>query len=220
MTESLQPLIRLIDDDPAVLQAMSFLFTVEGLANRTFLSAETFLREDSPSCPGVAVVDLKMPSMNGMELLAELKTREFSHPIIILTAHGDIDLAVLAMKAGAFDFLQKPLNPEKFLATIHRALDTDRINNGFNLKEAQGRYRELSPREREIIQRVSIGMSNKAVAEDLVLSKRTVESHRASAYRKLKVKNVGDLQQLLSALETEEREQERSLKEMRQTKFR
>lgn len=116
--------------------------------------------------------------------------------------------------------LQKPLDPEKFLATIHRALDTDRINNGFNLKEAQERYRELSPREREIIQRVSIGMSNKAVAEDLVLSERTVESHRASAYRKLKVKNVGDLQQLLSALETEEREQERSLKEMRQTKFR
>ena len=99
-------------------------------------------------------------------------------------------------------------------------MDTDRINNGFNLKEAQERYRELSPREREIIQRVSIGMSNKAVAEDLVLSERTVESHRASAYRKLKVKNVGDLQQLLSAQETEEREQERSLKEMRQTKFR
>lgn len=216
MTESLQPFIRLIDDDPAVLQAMSFLLTVEGLANRTFLSAETFLREDSPSCPGVAVVDLKMPGMNGMELLAELKTRKFFHPIIILTAHGDIDLAVLAMKAGAFDFLQKPLNPEKFPATIHRALDTDRINNGFNLKEAQERY----PREREIIQRVSIGMSNKAVAEDLVLSERTVESHRASAYRKLKVKNVGDLQQLLSALETEEREQERSLKEMHQTKFR
>lgn len=108
----------------------------------------------------------------------------------------------------------------RFLTTIRRALDTDSINNGFNLKEAQERYRELSPREREIIQRVSIGMSNKAVAEDLGLSERTVESHRASAYRKLKVKNVGDLQQLLSALETEEREQERSLKEVRQTKFR
>ena len=123
------------------------------------------------------------------------------------------------MKAGAFNFLQKPLNPQKFLTTIHRALDSDLIKADFKFESVQQRYSELSPREKEIIQRVSIGMSNKTIAEDLGLSERTVESHRASAYKKLKVNNIADLQQLLTGLETGEREQELSLKEARKTKF-
>ncbi len=206
-----KPLVRLIDDDPAVLQAMSFLLTVEGLDNKTFLSGESFLVEDAPSRAGVAVIDLKMPGMTGMELLKELKIRQFTHPVVILTAHGDIDLAVLALKSGAFDFLQKPLNPEKFLQSIHRALEMDGYENGSELEIVQRHYRDLSAREKQIVQRVSLGLTNKAIADELGLSDRTVESHRGSAYKKLKINNADDLKRLLAFLEAKEREQENNL---------
>lgn len=118
-----QYLIRLVDDDPSVLRAMSFLLRVEGYGVQCYESAEAFLSNDAPSQPGLVVVDLKMPGMDGMELLSELRRREFLHPVVFLTAHGDIDIAVLAVKAGAFDFLQKPLDPPRFLDTVHRALE-------------------------------------------------------------------------------------------------
>ena len=202
------PLIRLVDDDPAVLQAMSFLLTVENLENQTFASGESFLKGDAPSRPGVVVIDLKMPGMSGMDVLCELKARRCEHPIVILTAHGDVDIAVLAMKAGAFDFLQKPLNPERFIDTIRRALEVDGHLCGDDLAAQQSSYGELSHRERQIVQRVSLGMSNRAIADELNISERTVENHRGAAYRKLHVNNREDLKRLLQNLEIGEREQE------------
>lgn len=188
-------LIRVVDDDESVRKGLQYLLLAAGYQAAFYNSAIDFLTNDSPSILGCAVLDIQMPNMNGLELFNELLNRGYKRPIIFLTGHGDIDTAVAAVKRGAFDFLQKPIDPERFIQTIEKAIEFDhrRQGNEFSDDELKGLIEKLTQRERQIIRLLMEDLSNKDVATRLDLSSRTVENHRAAAYRKL---SINSLQQL------------------------
>lgn len=177
--------LRIVDDDAALRDALSFFLTVEGWKCVTYADPALFLRDDDPSVPGCAIVDLKMPEMDGLTLQALYRKRHpAALPFIFLSAHGDIDSAVSAIQGGATDFLQKPVDETRLLKTILRALE------GAAAKPANAPSREktletLTARELTVARLIAQGLSHRAVAERLGLSVRTVEAHRANVARKL-----------------------------------
>lgn len=193
--------VRLVDDDSVVLKAMSSVLESEGLTVSTFLSAEEFLISDAYSVPGCLIVDLKMPGMNGLELQAVLKQRDFKHPIIFLTAHGEVESAVLAMKRGAMDFIQKPASPLNLIEVVKHALKLDASNLLVTHEKRLELIKKLSIREKEVIKKVLQGLTNKEVGEALKVSEKTVENHRNSAYRKLNVSSFKELKKNYQFLE-------------------
>lgn len=195
MNDLSKSIVRITDDDEYVLKAMKSVLESEGFRVRTYASGEELLIEDAYSVPGCLVLDLKMPKMNGLELQGILKERGFKHPIIFLTAHGEVESAVLAMKGGAVDFLQKPADPALLIETVKKALLEDSLSHGSSLHQRKEHLEKLSPREYEVIKKVLQGLSNKQVGEALGLSERTVENHRNSAYKKLAVSNLKDLKE-------------------------
>jgi two-component system response regulator DctR len=190
-----KPLIRLVDDDLSVLAGLEYLLKIEGYESRSYTSAGDFLLGDDETVPGCAVLDIKMPGMSGLELQNNLIERKYPHPLIFLSGHGDIDIAVSAVKKGALDFLQKPINPERFLAIVSEAIETDRrLAKGELSEEDLLRLLEkLTDREHQIIRLLLQGVANRDIAERLSLSTRTVENHRAAAYRKLEVNSLEQL---------------------------
>lgn len=201
------PLIRIVDDDPDLRDALVFMLSNEGWAARAWPDGPSFLREDAPSRPGVCILDVRMPGMSGIELHAELRRRGIDLPVIFLTAHGDIDMAVDELRKGAFHFLQKPLDAAKLLAAVADAVEEDRRRRcGLpNLEEAKARFASLRPREREVIEMLGEGALNADIARRLGLSVRTVEAHRAAAYVKLRVKSAADAAQILAMLKGAEK---------------
>lgn len=195
MNDLSKSIVRITDDDEYVLKAMKSVLESEGFRVRTYASGEELLIEDAYSVPGCLVLDLKMPKMNGLELQGILKERGFKHPIIFLTAHGEVESAVLAMKGGAVDFLQKPEDPALLIETVKKALLEDSRSHGSSPQQRKEHLEKLSPREYEVIKKVLQGLSNKQVGEALGLSERTVENHRNSAYKKLEVSNLKDLKE-------------------------
>lgn len=195
MNDLSKSIVRITDDDEYVLKAMKSVLESEGFRVRTYASGEELLIEDAYSVPGCLVLDLKMPKMNGLELQGILKERGFKHPIIFLTAHGEVESAVLAMKGGAVDFLQKPADPALLIETVKKALLEDSRSHGSSPQQRKEHLEKLSPREYEVIKKVLQGLSNKQVGEALGLSERTVENHRNSAYKKLEVSNLKDLKE-------------------------
>jgi len=199
----LTPYVRIVDDDQSVRNSLTFLLTNEGYRTQAFSCAADFLREDRPSVPGVVILDVRMPQMSGLELFDKLKERSYRNPVIFLTAHGDIEMAVFAMQMGAFNFLEKPVVPEKLLGLIAKAMEEAGI---YRTDAAQTRSKslellqKLTPRERQILMLVNQGLSNREVGERLSLSERTVENHRAAGYRKLGVTNSRQLEELLSRI--------------------
>lgn len=188
-------LVRVVDDDESVRKGLQYLLLAAGYQSAFYTSAIDFLTNDAPSVSGCAVLDIQMPNMTGLELFNELLNRDYKRPIIFLTGHGDIDTAVGAVKKGAFDFLQKPIDPERFIETIEKAIELDLRRRGSNLTdfELKELIDKLTQRERQIINFLMEDLSNKDIAERLGLSSRTVENHRAAAYRKL---SINSLQQL------------------------
>lgn len=188
-------LVRVVDDDDSVRKGLQYLLLAAGYPSAFYSSAIDFLTNDSPSVLGCAVLDIQMPNMNGLELFNELLARDYKRPVIFLTGHGDIDTAVGAVKRGAFDFLQKPIDPERFIETIEKAIEYDRRkqNSQFTDNELKDLVEKLTQRERQIIKLLMEDLSNKDIAVRLDLSSRTVENHRAAAYRKL---SINSLQQL------------------------
>ena len=189
------PLVRLVDDDRTVLDALSVFLQMADISVRTFCSAEAFLREDDHSVPGCAVLDVRMPDMNGIELQAEMKRRGIRLPIIFLSAHGDIEMAAEAVRAGAKNFLVKPPKPEKLLAIIGEA-------NFESLTAARERaygaslemQRDtLTPAEKQTALMVAKGLTNAVIAEALGVAERTVRAHREAVYGKLDVENAVEL---------------------------
>ena len=189
-------LVRLVDDDAIVLKAMRSVLECDGLKVCTYESGEDFLKSDAHSVPGCLVVDLKMPGMSGLELQEVLKQRGFKHPVIFLTAHGEVESAVLAMKNGAIDFIQKPASPLKLIELVRHAIEVDASDMTLTPDQRQELINRLSPREKEVIRKVLEGLTNKAVGEALNLSEKTVENHRNSAYRKLNVSSISELKAL------------------------
>lgn len=192
-------LIRVVDDDRAVSEAIQFLLGNEDWTVQVFSSGEEFLVNEAPSVPGCIILDIQMGGISGIEVHKELIARESEVPIIFLTAHGDIPMAVEAMKEGAAEFLVKPLDPEKLLQLVEKHVEWDikRRQWSVSKEEAERRVESLTLRERQIVELVLKDLSNQEIAEALKLSRRTIECHRQVAYKKLQVNNVKELKLIL-----------------------
>lgn len=192
-------LIRVVDDDRAVSKAIQFLLENEDWTVQVFSSGEEFLVNEAPSVPGCIILDVQMGGISGIEVHKELIARESKVPIIFLTAHGDIPMAVEAMKEGAAEFLVKPLDPEKLLQLVEKHVEWDikRRQWSVSKEEAEQRVESLTLRERQIVELVLKDLSNQEIAEALKLSRRTIECHRQVAYKKLQVNNVKELKLIL-----------------------
>jgi two-component system, LuxR family, response regulator FixJ len=195
--------IALIDDDTAVLDSLRMVLTNRGLHTECFSSVEEFLaRADvSPVC---IVSDVRLPGLSGLELQNELRARGASTPLILITGHGDIAMAVRAIKAGAFDFIEKPFDNEALLDAIRRAVANRAREQHQQVRLAEWRLRtqELSLRQRQVMGLVAQGLSNKEIALKLELSPRTVENYRAWVMEKMGARNLADLVRMVVVLET------------------
>lgn len=203
-----QTLIRIVDDDESLRRGLEFLLSAEGFRVMSFDSALAFLRGDLPSEAGVVVLDIRMPGMLGTELFEELVRRHYRNPVIFLSAHGDIETAVRMVQLGAFNFIEKPIVPDHFLALIKQAVQQSLQGVGIVTPEeqvlAQERVASLTLRERQIVQLVLSGLSNRQLADRLGVSERTVENHRTAIYRKLSIHNLEGLKRYEQWIHPEE----------------
>jgi two-component system response regulator FixJ len=185
--------VTLIDDDPGVLEAVGMLLTTKGFSVVRFPAASQFLA--APPSPGCVVSDLRMPGLSGLELLTFMQSEHDPRPVILLTAHGDIELAVQALKLGAFDFIEKPFDEERLLKAIAAALETGKraATKLSELSDLKRRYGSLTDRQKEVMWLVVSGCSNKEVATRLGISVRTVEAYRAWVLEKMQSKTLADL---------------------------
>lgn len=197
--DNLKPLIRVIDDDYAMRRSWAFLIEGEGWEVVTYSNALAFLAANDFSRPGCLLLDVRMPRMSGLELQNALKDKGVDLPIIFISEHGDIDMAVRGLKSGAVDFLQKPVDDRKLLDAISNAVlkNLNARRADAEISSFKTKLESLTQREREVIRMVAQGASNKAVAEGLGISEKTVQVHRGSAYRKLEIHNAAEIARLL-----------------------
>lgn len=193
------PTVFLTDDDPAIRDAVGLLLRTNGLAVETFASAGDFLQSDALRRPGCLLLDVRMPGMSGLDLQKRLHELGCRLPIIFITGHGDVPLAIRAMKAGAFDFLEKPFEAPLLIKRIQQALASDNHDRQRQWQRDQvcARLALLSTREREVMQRVALGQYNKVVAAELGISISTVEIHRKRVMEKLQAHSLSDLIRML-----------------------
>lgn len=189
------PTIYVVDDDDGIRRALSLLMTTVGYEPTAFARPSEFLSKFDPDRPGCLVLDVRMPEMSGLEVQQHLNRSGATLPVILITGHGDITMAVQAMKNGAFDFLQKPFRDQDLLDRINAALKLDAENRAIVDRHADLRHRaqSLTPREREVMALVVDGRANKVIAVDLGLSERTVEIHRANVMEKMGARSVAHL---------------------------
>lgn len=197
MTESAFT-VYLVDDDAGVLKALARLLQARGYAVRPFTSPKAFLADQDPSVAGCAVLDVSMPDLDGLELQQELTAQGSQRPIIFLTGQGDIPTSVRAMRAGAIDFLTKPVSDADLLAAIASAAreDTEIRSANANLSVIKARLETLTPREFEVMKHVVAGRLNKQIAGDLGTVEKTIKVHRGRVMNKLGVRSVADLVRL------------------------
>lgn len=198
------PTVFIIDDDPAVRDALSLLLRTDGLPVVAFASATAFLASSAVHQPGCLVLDVRMPGMSGLELQKQLQAQDCRTPILFMTGHGDVPMALRAMKAGAFDFIEKPFQGEMLLQRVREALAVDAHQSAMrrHRSEAAARLALLSSREREVLERVVAGQYNKVIAAELGISLSTVEIHRKRVMEKLQAASLSDLIRLLAWLES------------------
>ncbi len=189
------PTVFLVDDDEAVRDSLGLLMKSVGLTSRSFASATEFLAEYDSDRPGCLVLDIRMPGMSGMELQQKLIEMRAILPIIFITGHGDIPMAVEAMQRGAVDFIPKPFRDNELLDRINKALEDDRQNRDTLLEreDVEKRIAKLTPREKQVLELVVQGKANKVIAGDLEVSQRTVEIHRARMMEKMQSRSVAHL---------------------------
>jgi two-component system, LuxR family, response regulator FixJ len=193
--KQVSPTVHIVDDDEAVRNSLRLLVKSVGLTALIFRSAQEFLGNYHPAHPGCLVLDVRMPGMSGIELQQQLNLRGAVIPVIFITGHGDIPMAVEAMQQGAFDFLQKPFRDQDLIDRIQRALEKDKKNRAELSQRARilERREALTPREREVLDLVTSGKPNKVMAADLGLSQRTVEIHRAHVMEKMGASSLAQL---------------------------
>lgn len=197
--------VFIVDDDETVRDSLSWLLEGTGFNVKTYDCGEAFLDDYDPAVPGCLIVDLRMPGMNGLDVQKALAERQFSIPVIFLTAYGTIPQAVRAMRRGAVDFVTKPFSEQTLLDRIEHAIERDRQARSEQAQHSQIRRRLelLTPREHEVMQRVVGGQANKVIAAELNISQKTVEAHRAKVMRKMQAGSVAELVRLV-APETED----------------
>jgi FixJ family two-component response regulator len=196
--------VFVVDDDGGVRTSLGILLESAGYHPAMFASAAEFLEQHDPARPGCLLLDMRMPEMSGMELLQALSERGAFLPVIFITGHGDVPMAVEAMKNGAFDFLQKPFGQHDLLDRVSRALAADKEAREILLltEELRRRHGTLTPREKEVMGLVVAGNANKVIAMDLGLSERTVEIHRSRVMEKMATRSVAHLVRMAVALES------------------
>ena len=192
---STRPTIFVVDDDSAVRDALKLLLRSVGQAVETYGAGQEFLETYSEDRPGCLVLDIRMPGMSGLELQQKLNEKHSILPIIFITGHGDVPMAVEAMQAGAVDFIQKPFRDQDLIDRINQALEKDLSNRAAlgERNDIRRRLETLTPREREVLDLVVHGKANKVIAGDLKLSQRTVEIHRARVMEKMQASSLAHL---------------------------
>jgi two-component system, LuxR family, response regulator FixJ len=201
--KELSPIVFIVDDDEAVRNSLRLLLKSVGLAASALPTAQEFLDTYRPQQPGCLVLDVRMPGMSGMELQQQLNLRGAVIPVIFISGHGDIPMAVEAMQQGAFDFLQKPFRDQDLIDRIQRALAKDRDNRADLMERTRIRehMESLTPREREVLALVTSGKANKVMAGDLGVSQRTVEIHRARVMEKMGATSLAQLVRMVMDLD-------------------
>jgi two-component system response regulator FixJ len=187
--------VYVVDDDPAMRDSLDFLLGSAGFEVRVFDSAQVFLDELAKLDPGCVVTDVRMPGINGMELLRRVNSGPRKLPVIVMTGHGDVPLAVEAMKLGALDFLEKPFEDERLIGMIETALSEQQNDSKNDAASADmaARVASLTQRERQVMQGLVTGQSNKAIAREYDISPRTVEVYRANVMTKMQAGNLSEL---------------------------
>ena len=196
------PVVFVVDDDPSVRSSLKFLLSTVGLHVESFDSADTFLRNNPPEGPSCLVLDVRLPGLSGLDFQRELAARKISIPIVFLTGHGDIPMSVRAMKAGAVEFLTKPVRDQDLLDAVRIALERDRARREQE-KEVmivQRRFDSLTSREREVISMVVSGMLNKQIADQLGTAESTVKVQRSRALEKMHAESLVDLVRMIEKL--------------------
>jgi two-component system response regulator FixJ len=190
-----QPVVHIVDDDEGLRESLAFLLRSANLGVRSFESAKAFLGELPHAMPGCVITDVRMPDMSGIELLRRLKELKIGVPVIVITGHGDIALAVEAMKMGAADFFEKPFDDDLLVASVRAALQQreDQTKRGAERAEIEHRISTLSPREKDVLAGLIEGRANKQIAFDLGISPRTVEIYRANLMNKMQADSLSDL---------------------------
>ncbi|QKT02931.1 response regulator transcription factor [Ectothiorhodospiraceae bacterium 2226] len=201
-----KPTVFVVDDDTAVRESLRWLIESVGLDVHTYASAREFLESMEPSQTGCLVLDIRMPGMSGLELQEALAERGSALQVIIVTGHGDVPMAVRAMKAGASDFIEKPFNDQMLLDRIQQLLKKaeDSWETQARRERIMGRYEHLTPREREVMALVVEGKSNKRIALDLGVSAKTIEVHRAKVMEKMEAGSLADLVRMSLAIDPED----------------
>ncbi|HUH87212.1 MAG TPA: response regulator transcription factor [Pusillimonas sp.] len=190
--------VFIVDDDEAVRDSLRWLLEANGYRVRSFSGAENFLEAYDPDEIGVLIVDVRMPGMSGLELQEELIAREAPLPIVFITGHGDVPMAVSTIKKGAIDFLEKPFNETDLRTIVARMLEqaNERASQAQAKKNQQAVLSRLTSREQQVLERIVAGRLNKQIAGDLNISIKTVEAHRANIMEKLEVTTVADLMKI------------------------
>ena len=194
-----EPTVFIIDDDESVRDALKLLMQSIGLAAETYESGQAYLAQFNPDRAGCLVLDVRMKGMSGLALQEKLSKQTLAPPIIIITGHGDIAMAVRAVQTGASDFIEKPFNDQALLESIHRALEQDAKKRGqaMQQEEITDRLVQLTQREREVLEQVVAGKRNKVIAFDLNITQSTVEAHRSRVMEKMQAKSLSDLMRMV-----------------------
>jgi FixJ family two-component response regulator len=196
------PVVLVIDDDVAIRESLASLFQSVGLRVKVFGSAPEFLQSSLPNAPSCLVLDIRLPGISGLDFQLDLANAGVHIPIIFMTGHGDIPMSVQAMKAGAVDFLTKPLRQQEMIHAVTRALAADEKRRAAEktVSDLRSLYESLTPREREVLRLVSAGMMNKLIAAELGVSEITVKVHRSNIMRKMQTRSLADLARIADAL--------------------
>jgi two-component system response regulator FixJ len=194
MASSDQRLVHIVDDDPAIRRSVGFMLKTSGHKVETYQSGAELLKNCSELDEGCILLDIRMPGMDGLEVQQALQARGVSLPVIIMTGHGDVALAVKAMKAGAVDFIEKPFEKDRLLSSLHEGFGrlSRKEATDDRQRDAEMRLRALTPRERDVLDGLAQGLPNKTIAYDLGISPRTVEIHRANLMVKLGVRSLSE----------------------------
>lgn len=197
-THASNVLVRVVDDDPEIRETLSLMLEVAGLPTKAFESAEDFLVDDQPSVPGCVLLDVQLGGMSGVDLQLEMAERGYSLPIIFVTGHASVPLAVDAMRRGAFDFLEKPVNPTRLLASIRAAAAQSEAQSRRQPTQAEVKraMEGLTERQREILRAMLDGTPTRGIAVRLGISQRTVQGHRVTIYRKFGLHALEQIQAL------------------------
>lgn len=193
------PLVRIVDDDEGIRNSMAFLLEGEGWEVKTYRDGSQFLANGDFVRPGCIIMDVRMPNMSGLGLQTHLNEMGVDLPVIFLSGHGDIDMAVNTMKAGAVEFLQKPVREERLFKVVNDVI-TEYMNRQERMADVldfKNKLKNLTTREREVVNLISLGKSNKEVADELGISEKTAQVHRGAAYRKLGIHNATEIARFL-----------------------